>query len=64
VAMLVLPAIDEVPARFPADLLWRFRITSIGIEAVLWTTIGLVFAPLADAVLRSEQRGQWSRQRV
>jgi predicted cobalt transporter CbtA len=64
VAMLVLPAIDEVPAQFPADLLWRFRITSIGIEAVLWTTIGLVFAPLADAVLRSEQRGQWSRQRV
>ena len=64
VAMLVLPAIDEVPARFPADLLWRFRITSIGIEATLWTAIGLAFGPLADAVLRSEQRGQWSRQRV
>lgn len=64
VAMLLLPAINEVPAQFPADLLWRFRITSIGIEAVLWTTIGLVFGPLADASLRSEQRGLWSRQRV
>ena len=64
VAMLLLPAINEVPAQFPADLLWRFRITSIGIEAALWTAIGLAFGPLADAVLRSEQRGQWSRQRV
>ena len=63
-AMLLLPAINEVPAQFPADLLWRFRITSIGIEAVLWTAIGLVFGRLADTVLRSEQRGLWSRQRV
>lgn len=64
VTMLFLPAIDEVPAQFPADVLWRFRITSIGIEAVLWTTIGLVFGLLADAVLRSGQRRQWLRQRA
>ncbi|MFI5032143.1 MAG: CbtA family protein, partial [Reyranellales bacterium] len=63
-AMLLLPEINEVPAQFPADLLWRFRITSIGIEAVLWAAIGLVFGRLADTVLRSEQRGLWSRQRV
>jgi hypothetical protein len=63
-AELLLPTINEVPAQFPADVLWRFRITSIGIEAVLWTTVGLVFGPLAEAVLRSEQRGQWSHQRV
>ncbi len=51
-AQLLLPAINEVPDRFPAGVLWQFRIASIGIEAVLWAAIGLVFGPLADAVLK------------
>jgi len=42
-AGLLLPAIDEVPERFPAVVLWRFRIASFGTEIVLWTTIGLLF---------------------
>jgi predicted cobalt transporter CbtA len=43
VAQFVLPGINEVPEHFPADLLWRFRITSMGTQAVMWATIGLGF---------------------
>ena len=43
VAMLMLRPISEVPSEFSAEVLWRFRLASIGIEAVLWTTIGLMF---------------------
>jgi hypothetical protein len=32
-----LPSIDEVPAAFPAALLWNFRIAALGMHAVLWT---------------------------
>jgi len=55
-AQLLLPTIDEVPERFPADVLWQFRIASIGIEAVLWATVGLVFGQLAETVIGSQQR--------
>ena len=55
-AQLLLPDINEVPGQFSASLLWRFRITSLGIEAVLWTTIGLVFGALAEPLLRSQRR--------
>lgn len=33
---------------FPADVLFDFRLYSVATQLVLWTTIGLVFAPLAD----------------
>jgi predicted cobalt transporter CbtA len=44
VAWILLPEINEVPAGFPADLLWNFRIASIGTQAVFWTGIGVLFA--------------------
>jgi hypothetical protein len=50
-AELVLPAVHETPASFPADVLWRFRIASLGINAVLWTAIGLGFGLLAERLL-------------
>lgn len=37
------PAVREVPADFPADLLWQFRLVSLGIQAILWSTVGLLF---------------------
>jgi len=64
IAQVLLPAIDEVPEHFPASVLWRFRLVSIGIEAVLWTAIGLVFGVLAEAVIAKGQRGHWSHQRA
>jgi hypothetical protein len=50
-AELVLPAVHETPAGFPADVLWRFRVASLGINAVLWTSIGLGFGLLAERLL-------------
>ncbi|KND56789.1 putative cobalt transporter CbtA [Candidatus Burkholderia verschuerenii] len=47
IAVAVLPRIDEVPADFSATLLWNFRLASIGIQAIIWTTLGLVFGALA-----------------
>jgi predicted cobalt transporter CbtA len=47
IALAVLPRIDEVPADFSATLLWNFRLASIGIQAVIWTTLGLLFGALA-----------------
>jgi predicted cobalt transporter CbtA len=46
-AQFLLPTIDEVPADFSASLLWSFRIAAVGIQALLWTTLGLVFGTLA-----------------
>lgn len=43
-----LPAINEVPDQFAAVVLWRFRAASLGIHAVLWTTIGLLFGALTE----------------
>jgi hypothetical protein len=43
VAGLLLPAINEVPELFPAVVLWKFRIASVGAQFILWTTLGLLF---------------------
>ena len=43
VCAYVLPAINEVPAGFPADVLWRFRLSAWALQAVLWGAIGLLF---------------------
>lgn len=40
---LALPTINEVPEGFPADLLWQFRLATLGLQAVLWAVIGLGF---------------------
>lgn len=45
---LNLPAINEVPAAFPAVLLWKFRIVAIGMQAILWAAIGLLFGAWAE----------------
>jgi len=50
-AGLALPSVREVPADFPAATLWRFREASVGMQAVLWLTIGLAFAAGAERVM-------------
>ncbi|MEJ0097066.1 MAG: CbtA family protein [Bauldia sp.] len=56
VAMLLLPGINEVPERFPAVLLWKFRVASLGTQAVLWITLGLVFGGLTQRSLAPARR--------
>ena len=51
VAGLALPGIHEVPKGFPATTLFNFREASVGIQLVLWTTVGLIFAVLAPRVM-------------
>jgi predicted cobalt transporter CbtA len=36
---------------FPADDLFAFRLYAVGAQLLLWTTVGLVFGPLAERVL-------------
>jgi MFS family permease len=50
-----LPAINEVPSGFPADLLWRFRLAAWALQVVLWASIGLLFGWL------TERDNRWSR---
>ncbi len=44
----VFPSIDEVPSAFPASLLWRFRIASWELQAVLWVSLGVAFGWLTN----------------
>ena len=48
IAGYALPTINEVPTDFPADLLWKFRVASFGIQAILWATIGLALGALVE----------------
>jgi hypothetical protein len=50
-AQLILPAVHETPGGFPADVLYRFRLASLGISLTLWTTIGLGFGAVAERLL-------------
>ncbi|MEU9885264.1 CbtA family protein [Sphaerisporangium sp. NPDC051011] len=51
VVYVLMPTVDEVAADFPASLLWRFRIASLGTQAIMWGGIGLVFGALAERAL-------------
>jgi predicted cobalt transporter CbtA len=55
VVCYALPVVDEVPAGFPVTLMWRFRIASLGIQAVMWATLGIFFGWL------TERDGKWQQ---
>ncbi|MDG4665291.1 CbtA family protein [Mycobacterium sp. 236(2023)] len=68
VVMLILPTIDETPGPlvddagvivyegFPADLLYEFRLYSLGTQAVIYATIGLVFAAMVSRLLGEKKQ--------
>ncbi|MGF6809850.1 putative cobalt transporter CbtA [Paraburkholderia sp. Clong3] len=55
---LSMPVINEVPAAFPAVLLWKFRVAAIGMQVAMWTTIGLLFGAMVErsAFMRTNAR--------
>jgi hypothetical protein len=68
---VVLPPINEVPQQelpsvigavtdadvtFPPTVLWTFRVVSLGLQAVIWASISLVFGALAQRVLEAPSR--------
>lgn len=38
---LALPGVQEIPEGFPAPLIWEFRLSSLGTQAVLWGALGI-----------------------
>ncbi|WP_242901335.1 CbtA family protein [Actinomadura terrae] len=44
----ITPEPDAIPEHFPATVLWDFRIASLGVQLVLWATIGLLFGYLTE----------------
>lgn len=46
IALAAMPRYDEVPADFPASLLYEFRLSSLVTQAVLWGVMGLVLGEL------------------
>lgn len=54
-AVLALPSFAEVPQAFPADVLWRFRLASVGTQLVLWLGIGLAFGMLTERAARASR---------
>lgn len=49
--MLLLPVVQEVPYGFDAVVLWKFRVATITMQLVMWTTLGLLFGALAERTL-------------
>jgi hypothetical protein len=43
IAGFLLPAVNEVPPQFPAVVLWKFRMASLGAQFIMWTTLGVFF---------------------
>jgi hypothetical protein len=50
-AQIILPVVHETPGGFPADVLYRFRLASLGINATLWLALGLGFGAAAERLL-------------
>jgi hypothetical protein len=55
-AALLLPAVNEVPAEFPAVVLWNFRIASLGAQFIMWATLGVLFGGLTQRALQGSLR--------
>jgi hypothetical protein len=57
--MALLPAVDEVPRTFPASLLWSFRIAALGMQVILWTTVGAGFGSVVEAMQSRSSQRRW-----
>jgi predicted cobalt transporter CbtA len=56
IAGAALPHVDEVPAGFPAGVLWNFRVASLGARAILWCSLGLSFGAMAEKWLKGSPK--------
>jgi predicted cobalt transporter CbtA len=48
IAGYLLPVVNEVPSDFPAVVLWKFRVASMGAQIILWGTLGIAFGAFAE----------------
>ena len=54
VVMMILPGVSETPDDFPADVLYDFRLYSLGTQLVMWATISMVFASLTGRLVNEK----------
>lgn len=54
IAYALMPTINEVPAEFPAALLWQFRTVALALQLVLWAGLGLLFGYLTERSLATK----------
>ena len=52
----LLPTYNEVPADFPASVLYEFRIASLITQLALWGTIGVILGELLYRLQRDAER--------
>ena len=50
-ACMLMPAVNEIPDGFSADLLWRFRLSAFGTQLTMWCATGLLFGTFAERTL-------------
>ncbi len=53
IVTFALPPINEMPDGFSPEVVWNFRVSSLGIHLILWMVIGLGFGALAERRLES-----------
>ncbi|MBE2316017.1 CbtA family protein [Solirubrobacter sp. CPCC 204708] len=64
IASLLMPAVKEMPEGFSPDVLWHFRLATLGTHAVLYATLGLAFGALAERWITQAQGGAAGRYRT
>ena len=55
---LAMPPLNEVPQGFPAVVLWRFRMASLGAQALMWTVLGLGFGAWVERDFARSAQGR------
>jgi hypothetical protein len=48
IGMLLMPGLNEIPKGFDPDVMWDFRVATLGTHIVLYTTLALGFGALAE----------------
>jgi predicted cobalt transporter CbtA len=51
VGELMMPSLDEIPKGFPPSVIWHFRVATLGIQTVIWASLGLIFGAAAQRFL-------------
>jgi predicted cobalt transporter CbtA len=55
IAAALMPSVNEVPADFPATLLFNFRIASLATQLTLWGVLGVALGELGHRLVQSRR---------
>lgn len=59
-ACMLMPVINEIPASFSADVLWRFRLSAFGTQLTMWCVMGVLFGAFAEKIVQKPALRQWA----